>query len=483
MSPPSDIDDGAAPRPVDTVVHARWVVPMEPDESVVLPFHSVVIDSGKIVTVIPSSSVASFFAAREVVDRPHSVVMPGMVNAHTHTGMSLMRGMADDQALMPWLQETVWPVESAFTSSPGFTEDGAALAACEMARGGITTFCDMYWFPEGCVKASMRVGLRALIGLIVIGFPSSYASDIDAYLARGHEVWAKYRGEATMHFAYAPHAPYTVPDAAWERIRDLSVANGLMIHTHMHETAGECAASAALDRSDSACHQSDYALRPLANFDRMGLLNERLICAHMTQLTHEEVALCAERGVKVVHCPCSNAKLASGFCRCDKLLAAGVTVGLGTDSAASNNKLDLFGEMRMAALMAKNVAGDPTVLPAPQALRMATRGGAEALGLEDVTGSLKCGKAADLVVIDLETHAGNTPVFDVHSAIVYAAERTDVTDVFVEGRWVVKGRKLVQVDEEEVIGKARAWAKTISEKFPSKRTVGQNFASAKANGN
>lgn len=453
---------------VDTVISARWVVPMEPDEHALLHDHAVVVDGGKIVAVLPVTEADARFAARERVDRGRSVVLPGLINAHTHSGMSLMRGMADDENLMKWLQETVWPVEAAFCSVPGFCEDGALLAATEMARGGITTFCDMYFYPECAARAALRVGMRAVLGMVVIMYPSDYAKDVDEYIDKGHAVREQYKDESSLHFTYAPHAPYTVPDSVWERLRDLSQASGLLINTHMHETSDECAASAALDRSNAACHQSEHAVRPLANFARIGLLSRRLLCAHMTQLTDEEIALCAEHRVSVAHCPTSNAKLGSGFCPVDKLLDAGVTVALGTDSAASNNSLDLFAEMKMAALVAKNVAGDATVVPAASALRMATRNGAEALGIGDVTGSLRPGKAADLIVVDMETHAGNTPVFDVRSALVYAAARTDVSDVFVEGRGVVRDRALVGVDEAEVVRKARGWALKMLAKFPPK---------------
>lgn len=455
-------------RLVDLIVSGRWVIPMEPDENVLLHFHSVVVDNGKVVAVLSSAEADSQYDARKRVDRPDSVVLPGLINAHTHTGMSLMRGMADDQTLMSWLQETVWPVEAAFCSVPGFCEDGALLAATEMARGGVTTFCDMYWWPESAARVALRLGMRAVIGMIIIMFPSDYAKDVDEYIDKGHATMEQFKDESLLHFSYAPHAPYTVPDSVWKRIEALSGKSGVLIHTHLHETSDECSASAALDRGNSACHLSEHAVRPLANFERMGLLSPRLVCAHMTQLNDDEIALLAEHRTSVSHCPTSNAKLASGFCPLPKLLAAGVNVALGTDSAASNNSQDLFSEMKMAALVAKNSTGDATAVPAAMALRMATRNGAEAFGIDDVTGSLKPGKSADLIVVDMETHAGNSPVFDVRSALVYAAARTDVTDVFVEGKPVVQDGALIAVDEREVVQKARSWAAKMVEKFPPK---------------
>lgn len=453
---------------VDLIVNGRWVIPMEPDEQMLLDHHAVVVDKGQIVAVLPISDVDSTYTARLTVNRPSGVVMPGLINAHTHTGMSLMRGCADDEPLMKWLQETVWPIEAAFVSTPGFCEDGAMLAASEMALGGVTTFSDMYWYPEAAARVALEIGLRAVLGIIVIMFPSDYAQTVDEYIEKGHAVRDKYSSEQTLHFMYAPHAPYTVADVVWERLRDLSAENGIPIHTHLHETRDECLASAALDRENGACHQSEHACRPLDNFERMGLLSPRLLCVHMTQLTDEEVAVVAKYGVHIAHCPTSNAKLASGFCPVHKLVAKGVNIALGTDSAASNNKLDMFGEMRMAALVAKNVAGDATVVPAASALRMATKNGAEALGLESITGSLAPGKAADIICVDMETHVGNSPVFDVRSALVYAATRTDVTDVFVQGRAVVRDGKLVTVDEQGIVGRTRDWASRIMKKFPPK---------------
>jgi 5-methylthioadenosine/S-adenosylhomocysteine deaminase len=407
------------------------------------------------------------YAPRLRLDRMKHVILPGLINSHTHTGMTLMRGKADDEPLSKWLQETVWPIEMAFVASDGFCEDGAMLAVAEMVRGGVTTFCDMYWFPEAAARVALQTGMRAVLGMIIIGFPSAYAGSIDEYLSKGASMMEEHANETRLHFAYAPHAPYTVPDDAWMRIKNLSDSSGLRIHTHLHETRDECAASASLNRDSMSCHQSEHAMRPIANFHRMGLLNKRLIAAHMTQLTDEEIALCAEFRVNIAHCASSNAKLASGFCPIHKLLDAGVNVALGTDSAASNNSLDLFAEMKMAALVAKNVAGDATVVPAAVALRMATLNGAIALGIDDVTGSLQAGKAGDLICVAMDTHAGNSPVFDVRSALVYAASRTDVTDVFVEGAHLVKDSSFERIDEADLVRRAQSWAERINEKFPT----------------
>jgi 5-methylthioadenosine/S-adenosylhomocysteine deaminase len=305
-----------------------------------------------------------------------------------------------------------------------------------------------------------------VIGMILIGFPSVYAATADEYIEKGHAVRDKYAGSTTLHFAYAPHAPYTVPDIVWERLHALSRSTRTPIHTHLHETADECVASTTLDRSNNSCHQSEHACRPLENFHRMGILSPQLIAVHMTQLSEADIALCAAHGVNVVHCPSSNAKLASGFCPVSRLIEAGVNVALGTDSAGSNNSLDLFQEMKFAALMAKNISGDATVVPASMALRMATRNGAYALGLGDITGSLAKGKAADLICVSMGEHARNSPVFDVRSALVYSSSRNDVTDLFVEGNHLLRDGEFDALDENEIVGRAIKWEARINAKFP-----------------
>lgn len=451
---------------VDVLIAARWVVPMEPDEHTVLGNHSVVIDGGKVLEILPTVRASAKYAPRSRIERPQHVAMPGLINAHTHTGMTLMRGCADDQTLLKWLRETVWPIEMAFVSSDSFCEDGAMLAVAEMLRGGVTTFADMYWYPEAAARVAIQTGVRAVLGMIILAFPSSYAANADEYIEKGHQLRERHMTDSNLHFAYAPHAPYTVSDEIWKKLRDLSARNGLPIHTHLHETSDECIASACLDRGNPACHMSDQACRPIENFRRIGLLSRRLIGAHMTQLSKEEIQLCAEHRVNVVNCPTSNAKLASGFCPVPELLASGVNVAIGTDSAASNNSLDLFAEMKLGALLAKNVTGDATVVPASTALRMVTTNAAEALGISEVTGSLLPGKAADVICVEIETHAGNTPMFSVQSALVYASSRHDVTDVFVEGQHLLRDKALTRIDEGALVTKVKNWSSRISAKFP-----------------
>ncbi len=315
-----------SPILVDTLIHARWILPVRPRVESVLAHHSLAIRNGKIIAILPTVAAVETYTASTTLFRPRHVLLPGLINAHTHSGMTLMRGAADDTALHEWLRGRVWPIEAAFAPRPGFCFDGALLSAAEMTRGGTTAFADMYWDADACARATLTAGLRGVIGMVAIAFPSNFGTDVDDYLRKAEVVRDKYAAEPLLRFAYAPHAPYTVPDAAWKDILARSRESGAQIHAHVHETKEEVVASEILDRGCGACHMSDNAARPLANLDELGLLNENFIAAHMVHLTDREIALCAERGVHVAHCPSSNAKLASGFCLVKKLLAAGVTL-------------------------------------------------------------------------------------------------------------------------------------------------------------
>lgn len=454
---------------VDTIIDAGWVIPVAPDENVSLTDTSVVIQKGQIHDILPTKSVKGRYITDLRLDRRSCVVMPGFINAHTHAGMTILRGRADDLPLLKWLREAVWPIEAEFASRPEFCHDGTLLACAEMVKGGVTCFADKYFFPAAGAAAVLSTGMRAVLGLPIVAFPTGYANQPDEYLKRGHEVWQTFRDESLLTFAYAPHAPYTVDTADWLRIRDASHANNLPIHTHLHETADECNASEALDRSNPACHRSDAACRPFKDLDNHGVIGPNFIAAHMVHVTDEEIEICARRGMHVVNCPTSNAKLASGFCPVHKLVAAGINVALGTDSACSNNSLDLRSEMKLTALNAKNLARDATVIPAATAIKMATINGARAFGLDKTTGSLEVGKAADIISIDVATHSGNTPIFNPHSAVVYASERSDVRDVLVAGKFLFKDKDYCTIDLKKVLQRAKYWQDQMMEKFPIKK--------------
>ena len=438
-----------SPRSCDLLIEAGWVVPVEP-HGVVLEGHAVVVSDGVVVAVLPAAQARALYAPRETVSRPGSVLVPGLVNAHTHNPMTLMRGVADDLALHEWLQHHIWPVEAAVIG-PEFVADGVSLAIAEMLRGGTTCCNENYFFPDVQAATYKRHGFRARVGLPVIDFPTAWAKTDDEYFDRAGEVHDQWRGDPLVSTAFAPHAPYTVSDASFGRIRMLADQLDIPVHCHVHETAQEVAES-----------QERHGQRPLARLDRLGLVNDRLIAVHMTALDDAEIALCAQRGVSVVHCPESNLKLASGFCPVAKLQAAGVNLAIGTDGAASNNDLDMFSELRTAALLAKAVAGDPTALDAANALRAATLGSARAMGLDAQVGSIEPGKQADLACVDLDP-LETQPLYHVLSQLAYATGRHQVSDVWIAGRAKLRDRALVDIDTEALVANARQWRARIAQ--------------------
>jgi 5-methylthioadenosine/S-adenosylhomocysteine deaminase len=432
---------------IDLVVVPRWLVPIEP-AGAVLTEHALAVDKGRIVDVLPLAAAKSAYQPRETLTLADHAVMPGLINAHTHAAMTLLRGLADDLALMDWLQNHIWPAEGAHVGR-AFCEAGVRLACAEFIRGGITCFNDMYFFPDATAAVVPVAGLRAMLGLIVLDFPTAWAANAEEYLHKGLQVHDAVKGEPLLSTIFAPHAPYTVSDAPLRKVRGYATELGIGIHMHLHETAGEVAL--AIEQTGK---------RPWQRLKELELLGPDLLAVHMTQLTDEEIAEAAQFGVQVAHCPESNLKLASGFCPVHKLQAAGVNVALGTDGAASNNDLDLLGEMRTAALVAKAVAQDACAVPSALALHMATLGGAKALGLADRIGSLTKGKSADFIALDL-SGVSTQPVFNVLSHLVYAANRNCVTDVFVAGRALMRKRELTTLDEKAAIAEANTWRAKI----------------------
>jgi 5-methylthioadenosine/S-adenosylhomocysteine deaminase len=363
--------------------------------------------------------------------------------------MTLMRGLADDLPLMTWLHDYIWPTEQRWVD-PGFVADGSRLACLEQLRGGVTCFNDMYFFPEVTAQVAAEAGMRATVGMILVDFPTSYADGADAYIAKGLALHDRWRGHPLIRTAFAPHSPYAVADGPLERVRALADELEVQVHIHLHETRDEIVGSLR-----------DHGERPLARLERLGLVGPSLVAVHLTQLEEAEIERLAAAGAHAVHCPESNLKLASGFCPVARLLAAGVNVALGTDGAASNNDLNLLGEMRTAALLAKGVAGSASALPAAQALRLATIHGARALGLDDEIGSIEPGKSADLVALDLgDSHT--QPIYRPVSQLVYAAGRHQVRQVWVRGRHLIRDGQPTSLDRAEAIAAAQAWATRLA---------------------
>ncbi|MCX4187273.1 TRZ/ATZ family hydrolase [Methylophaga sp. OBS4] len=432
---------------VDLIINARWLVPVTTLQPV-LENHAVVIKDSRIVTLLPQDDAKQQYTAHTVHDLNQHCLIPGLINNHTHTAMSLFRGLADDLPLMSWLNDHIWPAEKQFVSD-SFVEAGSALAIAEMIRSGTTCFSDMYFFPEATARVVDRSGIRASLGMVVIEFPSNWAANVDEYLHKGQQLHDHYRHHPLISTSYAPHAPYTVADKTLESIIVNAEEMDLPIHMHIHETAGEVSQSI-----------EEFGMRPLQRLKQIGLLSPRLIAAHMTQLNAEEMDWCTEAGVHIAHCPESNLKLASGFCPVAELDKRGVNITIGTDGAASNNDLDMFAEMRQTALLAKAVGQDPSAIPAHTALAMATINAAKSLGIDQHTGSIEAGKAADLVAIDMSS-LETQPCFDVVSQLVYAASRDKVSDVWVAGKQLLKNRQLTTLDEQKIIADTQQWAAKI----------------------
>ncbi len=432
---------------IDTLILSKHLVPVEP-AATVYDNYAIAIDDGKIIALLPTDEANNKYQAQNTVDLTSHIILPGLVNIHGHAAMSLMRGIADDLPLMTWLQEHIWPAEAACVSAD-FVYEGSLHACAEMLLSGTTCFTDMYFFPEEVARAAEDAHMRATVGLIMINFPSAWAQNPDEYLQKGLQLHDKLRGHTLIKTSFAPHAPYTVSNEPLEKIITLAEELDIPIQMHIHETAFEV---------DDSVKQSGQ--RPLQRLSDLGLLTPRLIAVHMTQLTDEEISQLAENGVHIAHCPESNLKLASGFCPVQKLLDAGVNVGLGTDGAASNNDLDMFGEMRTAAMLAKGVAGDASAVSAEQALRMATINGAKALGRDDEIGSIEVGKAADIIAVNID-HIDSQPLFNPISHLVYVCGRQHVTDVWVAGKHVVKDSQLTTINKQDIMNSAAKWQQII----------------------
>ncbi|WP_455234070.1 TRZ/ATZ family hydrolase [Thiogranum longum] len=435
-------------NPTECLIHARWVIPVEPDGRV-LEYHSIAIEEGRIKAILPTPEARRSFQPQVVLELDRHALIPGLINAHTHAAMTLLRGVADDLHLMDWLQNHIWPAEQKWVSEQ-FVHDGTQLAVAEMLRSGTTCFNDMYFFPEVTARVAANSTIRACAGMILIDFPSAYAEDADQYFAKGLALHDEYRHHPLVRCAFAPHAPYSVSDQPLKKVQVLADELDLPIHIHLHETASEVEESFA-----------KTGLRPLDRLEQLGLLSPSLVAVHMTQLQDQEIQRLAESGASVVHCPESNLKLASGFCPVQQLIENGVNVALGTDGAASNNDLDILGEMRTAALLGKAVYGDASALPAHTVLRMATLNGAKALGMGEEIGSLKVGKWADIAAVDLGS-LETQPLYDPVSQLVYAAGREQVTDVWVSGQHVLKNRELTHLDVPDLIQRARGWQTRIA---------------------
>jgi 5-methylthioadenosine/S-adenosylhomocysteine deaminase len=437
------------PATIDTLIDADWIIPVEPFDQT-LSRHSIAIQDGNILAILPTADAHREYHASSHYRLEGHALIPGLVNLHTHSPMTLLRGLADDMALMEWLNQHIWPAEGRHVS-PEFVKDGTLLACAEMLRSGTTCFNDMYFFPEASCEAVASAKMRATIGLIAIEFPTAYASHPDDYFDKGLAARDAFRDEPLLNFALAPHAPYTVSDKTFEKVLTWAEQLDLPVHIHVHETTDEISGSL-----------QQHSLRPLDRLQRLGLLGPHLIAVHAVHLNPGEIATLARQGCHIAHCPASNLKLASGFSPVSSLLESGINVGIGTDGAASNNNLDMLGELRMAALLAKGQSNNAAAVSARQALRMATLNGARALGLDHRIGSLLPGKAADITAIDLRSPE-TSPCYHPESDIVYSAGRENVSHVWVNGQILLRDRQLTTLDLRDIQARAARWREKIRE--------------------
>lgn len=424
------------------ILKAKWLLTMAPG-SELLTDHALVIEGERIAAVLPTAEAEAKYANAERVELGQHVLIPGLINGHTHSAMSLLRGVADDLALMDWLNNHIWPLEKKWVSED-WTYQGSLLSAAEALRGGVTYLNDMYFFPTAMARAAIDSGIRAGVSINVIDFPTGYASGPDDYITKGLAAYEQFKGEKLLDWTSAPHAPYTVSDETFIKLRQLSEQHDLQVHCHIHET---------LDEVEGSVKQ--YGMRPLERLNKLGLLNEKMIAVHMVHLTEDEIAMLAAQKVHLVHNPNSNLKLASGVQPLTALEAAGVNTILGTDGAASNNRQDMFGEIRAAALLAKGVTGNPLTVSARTALEMATIRAAKAMGRGDDLGSLEVGKLADVVAVSLAALECR-PVYDPQAQLVYVAGREHVSDVWVGGKQVLKGRELTTIDQAALLDRTEA---------------------------
>ena len=437
---------------IDLLVEARWIIPGDPPERV-LEKHALAVKGGRIVELLPASEARARYRPKNTEVLAEHALIPGLVNAHTHLAMSLLRGYADDQPLQTWLNDWIWPAEGKFISHD-FVRAGTELAVAESIAGGTTCFSDMYFFADATIDVVERCGMRGQVGLVIIDFPSAWAQTSDEYFAKAEELSDRVAGLPLVGATVTPHSVYAVSPENLSRAGELARRRGLKMHIHLQENAAEVEG-----------HVKKTGQRPLQTLEQLGLLDENLIAVHMTQLLQSEIEAVAEAGISVVHCPESNLKLASGICPVQQLHQAGVQLALGTDGAASNNDLDMLAEARTAALIGKHLSSDAAAAQASTLLSMATIGGARALGLDDEIGSLEAGKAADLVAVNLSAPSLQ-PVYNPISQLIYAANRDHISHVWVAGRPLLRDGALTTLDCDRILAEARAWGEKIQAERP-----------------
>lgn len=432
---------------VSTIISAPWIYTSNIDSELLFNY-SLIIKDDKIIDLVTQDKVFDEYEADNTYELADHILIPGLINTHTHAAMNIFKGFADDLPLQEWLNDHIWPAEKKFVDA-SFVKDGSVLALSEMIKAGVTTFNDMYFFPDATAEAARELGIRANIGLVVLDFPTNYASDPEDYLLKGFEFRDKWRNDELITTSIAPHAPYSVSDEAFRLVNTYSEELGLNIHLHLHETEWEVADSI-----------KTYGVTPIQRLNNLGIISPSLLAAHCVHLNDQDTAILTKGKVSIAHNPSSNMKLGSGIADVAKMLRQNLNVSLGTDSSASNNRLDIMEEMRLAALLIKGTTKSPELLPASQAIKMATINGAKALGLDLVVGSIEKNKKADLVAIDLSS-IENQPIYNPLSTLVYSSSKSDVNYVWIDGEIKLKEKKLVGLDEEYIKQLAKKWQKKL----------------------
>ena len=429
------------------IISASWIFTSN-SEGELLSDYSIVIEDNKIIDLVPQSKVFDEYVASDIYELTDHILIPGLINTHTHAAMSLFKGFSDDLPLQDWLSNHIWPAEKKFVSS-SFVKDGSVLALAEMIKSGITTFNDMYFFPDATAEAVKELGVRGNIGLVVLDFPTNYAADPEDYLLKGFDFRDKWRNEELITTCIAPHAPYSVSDEAFTLINTFAEELNINIHTHLHETQWEINESI-----------EKYGVTPVQRLNNLGIIGPSLMAAHCVHLNNQDIAILAKNKVNIIHNPSSNMKLGSGFSDTSKMLKQNLNISLGTDGSASNNRLDVMEEMRLAALLIKGSTQSPELLPAKEAIKMATINGAKALGLDSEIGSIEINKKADLVAINLNS-IENQPVYNPLATLVYSSSRSDISYVWINGEIKLKDKNLVKIDEDRIIQLAKKWQRKL----------------------
>jgi len=433
--------------PVDYIISGDYVLTMDENHSVIRN-GAVAIKNTEIVEVNLSDEIFKKYTSEHVLKEKDGVILPGLINTHTHAAMVYFRGLADDLPLHEWLNSHIWPAENKWLS-PEFISDAIELACLEMLKGGVTTYCDMYFYEDAAGKTAKKIGMRAVLGVGILDFPSKSASTTDEYFANAESFIKDWKGDELITPCIAPHALYTCGPDSLKRAKVVAEKYDIPLHIHLSETEWEVREVIAR-----------YNRRPVEYLESLGFLDERVLAAHCIWVEDNEIELLAKRKVGISHCMESNLKLASGFAPVATMLMEGIKVTFGTDGAASNNDLNILSEMSTTAKVHKALSNNPTVLNAKTVLLMATRWGAEVLGLGNTVGSLEKGKKADLITIGLnKPHL--IPMYDIYSHIVYAAMASDVQKVMVNGKLVINDRELLTADESGILSKARMWSERI----------------------